>query len=104
MANFCKVFLVFFKQPKNSGRKQTTSMISLINKKIRPNEVSLPKHHTQVSNPPLSDLLRKMKLMSRKLDEGNLKGWKRLATADEKIAPFSYNNYQKELSKRTKRA
>ena len=43
-ANFFKLRSCFFlEQPKKSGRKQTKSMSSLINKKVRSNDVSLPK-------------------------------------------------------------
>ena len=79
-------------------------MSSLINKKIRANDVSLPKPHLQVSSPPLSDLEQRIKLISSKLDEGNVKGGIRLAASDDKIAPFSTDNYQKLLSKHPQRA
>ena len=65
---FLTSFLFFLEQPKRSGRKQTTSMSSLINKKIRANDVSLPKPHPQVSSPPLSDREQRIKLISS--DEG----------------------------------
>ena len=105
MAHFFDVVLVFFlEQPKRSGRKQTTSMSSLINKKIRANDVSLPKPHSQVSSPPLSDLKQRIKLISSKLDERNVKGGIRLAASDDKIASFSPDNYQKLLSKHAQRA
>ena len=105
MAHFFDVVLVFFlEQPKRSGRKQTTSMSSLINKKIRANDVSLPKPHSQVSSPPLSDLKQRIKLISSKLDERNVKGGIRLAASDDKIASFSLDNYQKLLSKHAQRA
>ena len=42
---FLTSFFFFLEQPKRSGRKQTTSMSSLINKKIRANDVSFPKRH-----------------------------------------------------------
>ena len=86
-------FLFFLEQPKRRGRKQTTSMSSLLNKKIRANDLSLPKPHPQVSSPPLSDLEQRIKLISSKLDEGNVKGGIRLAASDDKIAPFSTDNY-----------
>ena len=79
-------------------------MSSLINKKIRANDVSLPKPHLQVSSPPLSDLEQRIKLISSKLDEGNVKGGIRLVASDDKIAPFSTDNYQKLLSKHPQRA
>ena len=60
MANFRNVFRVFLEPPKRSGHKQTTSMSSLINKKFRANDVSLPKPDSQVSSPPLSDLDQKI--------------------------------------------
>ena len=101
---FLTSFLFFLEQPKRSGRKQTTSMSSLINKKIRANDVSLPKPHPQVSSPPLSDLEQKIKLIKSKLDEGNVKGGIRLAASDDKIAPFSNDNYRKLLSKHPQRA
>ena len=63
-------------------------MSFLINTKIRANDVSLPKPHPQVSSPPLSDLEQRKKLISTKLDEGNVKGGIRLAALDEKTAPF----------------
>ena len=84
---FFNVVLVFFlEQPKRSGRKQTTSMSSLICKKTRANGVSLQKPHPQVSSPPLSDLEQRIKLISSKFDEGNVKGGIRLAASDDKIA------------------
>ena len=100
---FLTSFLFFLEQPKRSGRKQTTSMSSLINKKIRAGYVSLPKLHPQVSSPPLSDLEQRIKLISSKLDEGNVKGGIRLAASDDKIAPFSTDNYQKLMSKQSQR-
>ena len=69
-------------------------MSSLINKKNRANEVSLPKPHPQVSSPLLSDLEQRLKLISSKLDEGYVKGGIRLAASDDKIAPFATDNYQ----------
>ena len=66
--------------------------------------MSLPKSHPQVSSPPLSDLEQRIKLISCKLDEGNVKGGMRLAASDDKIAPFSAGNYQKLLSKHPQRA
>ena len=79
-------------------------MSSLINKKIRANDVSLPKPRPQVSSPHLSDLEQRIKLISSQLDEGNVKGGIRLAASDDKIAPFSTDNYQKLLSKHPQRA
>ena len=102
---FLTSFLFFLEQPKRSGRKQTKSMSSLINKKIRAKDVSLPKPHPQVSSPPpLSDLEQRIKLISSKLDEGNVKGGLKLAASDDKIAPISTDNYQKFLSKHPQRA
>ena len=101
---FLTSFLFFLEQPKRSGRKQTTSMSSLINEKKRANDVSLPKPQPQVSSPPLSDLEQRKKLISSKLDEGNVKGEIRLAASDDKIAPFSTDIYQKLLSKHPQRA
>ena len=46
------------------------------------------------SSPPLSDLEQRIKLISSKLDEGNVKGGIRLAASDDKIAPFSTNRSQ----------
>ena len=66
--------------------------------------MSLPKTNHQVSSPPLSDLEQRIKLISSKLDEGNLKGGIRLAASDDKIAPVSTDNYQKLLSKHPQRA
>ena len=66
--------------------------------------MSLPKPHPQVSSPPLSDLEQRIKLKSSELDEGNVKGGIRLAASDDKIAPFSIDNYQKLLSKHLQRA
>ena len=45
-----------------------------------------------------------IKLISSKLDEGNVRGGIRLAASDDKIAPFSTDNYQKLLSKHPQRA
>ena len=91
---FLTSFLFFLEQPKRSGSKQTTSMSSLIYKKVRANDVALPKPHPQVSSPPLSDLEQRIKLISSKLDEGNVKRGIRLAASDDKIAPFSNDNYK----------
>ena len=79
-------------------------MSSLINKKIRANDVSLPKPHPQVSSRPLSDLEQRIKLISSELDEGNVKGGIRLAASYDKTAPSSTDNYQKLLSKHPQRA
>ena len=98
MANFLTSFLFFLEQPKRSARKQTTTMISLINKKNRANDVLLPKPLPQVSSPPLSDLEQRIKLIISKLVERNVKGGIKLAASDDKITPFSNDNYQKLLS------
>ena len=95
--------MFFLEQPKRSGRKHTTSMSSLVNRKIRTNEVSLPKPHPQISSQPLSDLEQRIKLINRKLDEENVKGGIRLAALDDKTARFSTDNYQKLLSKHPQR-
>ena len=79
-------------------------MSSLINKKNRANDVSLPKPHPQVSSPPLSDLELRIKLISSMLDKGSVKGGIRLADSDDKVAPFSTDNFQKLLSKHPQRA
>ena len=88
---FFNVVLVFLRQPKRSRRSRRSRRII---KKIRANGVSLPEPHPQISSPPLSDLERRLKLISSKLDEGNIKGGIRLAASDDKIAPFSTNNYR----------
>ena len=69
---FLMVFLGILDHPKRSGRKHTTSISSLIEKKFRANDVSLPNTHPQVSNPPLSDLEQRIKLVSSKLDQVNI--------------------------------
>ena len=51
--------------------------------------MSLPKPHPQALSPPLSDLEQGTKLISSKLDEGNVKGGIKLAASDDQIAPFS---------------
>ena len=56
--------------------------------------MSLPKPHPQVSSPPLDDLEQRIKLISSKLDEGNVKGGLKIAASNDKIAPFSTDNYQ----------
>ena len=66
--------------------------------------MSLPKPHPQVSSPPLNDLGQRIKLKGKKLDEGNVTGGIRLAASDDKIAPFSTDNYQKLMSKHPQRA
>ena len=66
--------------------------------------MSLPKLHPQVSSPPLSDLEQRRKIVSSKLDEGNVKGGIKPAASDDKIAPFSTDNCQKLLSKHPQRA
>ena len=60
--------------------------------------------HPQVSSSPLSDIDQRKKLISSKLDEGNIKGGIRLAASDDKIAPSSTDNYQKLLSRHPQRA
>ena len=79
-------------------------MSSLINKKSLANDESLPKPHPQISSPPLSELEQRIKLIISKLDEANVKGGIRLAASDDKISPFSADNYQKLLSKHPQRA
>ena len=71
--------------------------------KIRANEVSLPKPLPQVSSTPPSDLEQRIKLISSKLDEGNIKGGIRPAASDDRKAPFLTDNYQKLLSKHRQR-
>ena len=62
------------------------------------------KTQPQVLNPPLSDLEQRIKLISNKLDEGNVKGGIRLAASDDKNAHFLTDNYQKLMSKHPQRA
>ena len=52
----------------------------------------------------MSDLEQRTKLISSKLDEGNVKGGIRLAVSDDKIAPFSTDNYPKLLAKHPQQA
>ena len=66
--------------------------------------MSLAKPHPQDLCPPLSDLEQRIKLVNSKLGEENLKKRIRLAASDDKIAPFSTDNYQKFLSKQPQRA
>ena len=56
--------------------------------------MSLPKTHPQVLSSPLSDLERRIKLISSKLDEGNVKRGIKLAASDDKNALFSTDNHQ----------
>ena len=61
--------------------------------------MSLPTPHPQNSS-PASELPRaENKANMYKLDEGNIKRGIKLAASDDKIAPFSTDNYQKLLSK-----
>ena len=62
------------------------------------------KPHPQFSSPSLSDLEQRKKLISSKLNEGNIKREIRLATLDDKIAPFLTDNYQKLLSEHPQQA
>ena len=105
MANFFNVVLVFSgATEEKTGRKQTTSMSSLINKKIRVNDRSLSNPHPQVSIPPLSYLEQRIKLISSQFDGGNIQEEIKIAASDDKIAPFSTDNYQKLLSKHPQQA
>ena len=61
--------------------------------------MSLPKPHPLVSNPPLSDLEQRIKLVNTKLDEQKIKGGIRLPASDDNIAAFSSDNNRKLLSK-----
>ena len=71
MAEFFDVFLVFFlKQPKRSVHKQTRAVSSITERDIF---VSLPKLLPQRSNPPQTNREQRKKLISSKLDAGNLK-------------------------------
>ena len=99
-----EVVYLFLEQPKRSGLKQSKNMSSLISKKNRENNLSLPKTHPKVSSPPLSDLEQGVKVMTSKLDNEIRKGVIRPAASDDKIAPFSTDNYQKLLSKLPQRA
>ena len=98
MANFFNVVLVFFGATEKKCTQTYHKDELLYKKKIRANDVSLPKSHPQVSSPPLSDLEQRIELLSSKLDEGNVKGRIRLAASDDKIAPFSTDNYQNLLT------
>ena len=104
MASFFNVVLVFFGATEKKWTQTDHKHELFDKKKTRANDVSLPKPHPQVSSPPLSDLELRIKLISSKLDEGNVKRGIRLAASDDKIAPFSIDNYQKLLSKHPQRA
>ena len=103
MANFVNVVLFFGATEKNWTQTDHKHEL-FVNKKVRANDVALPKPHPQVSSPPLSDLEQRIKLISSKLDEGNGKGGIILAASDDKIAPFSTDNYQKLMSMHPQRA
>ena len=104
MANFFNVVLVFFGATEKKWTQTDQKHELFDKKKIRAKDLSLPKPHPQVSSPPLSDLEQRIKLISSKLDEGNVKGGLKLAASDDKIAPISTDNYQKLLSTHPQRA
>ena len=74
---FLTSFLFFCKKPKRSGRKQTTAMSSILNKKGA-NIVSLHRSLSHGSNPPQTDLQQTIKRISSNLIEGKITGGIRL--------------------------
>ena len=70
-------------------------MSSLFNEKTRSNTLFHSKPHQQVSSLPLGHIEQRIKLMSNKLDEGNIKTGFKLAALVGKIGPFSSDNYKK---------
>ena len=94
------------KQPKRSGKRQKSDLGSIIGKRINKGpalgDLVVPR---ELKDSKLEqDCEKRIKLISAKLDEGNVRAGIRLAASDDTVAPFDNNTYEKLQSKHPPRA
>ena len=89
------------KQPKQSGTRQKSDLGSIISERINkgpaPGDPVVPR---ELKDSKLEqDYEKRIKLISAKLDEGNVRAGIRLAASDDTVPPFDNNIYKKLQSK-----
>ena len=94
------------KQPKRSGKRQISDLGSIIceriNKSAARGDLVVPR---EMKDSKLEqECEKRIKLISAKLDEGNVRAGIRLAASDDSVAPFDNNTYEKLQSKHPPRA
>ena len=94
------------KQPKRSGKRQKFDLGSIIGERINKGpalgDLVVPR---ELKDSKLEqDCKKRIKLISAKLDERNVRAVIRLAASDDTVAPFDNNTYEKLLSKHPPRA
>ena len=89
------------KQPKRSGKRQKSDLGSIkckrINKGAALGNLVVPR---EMKDSKLEqECEKRIKLISAKLDEGNVRAGIRRAASDDSVAPFDNNTYKKLQSK-----
>ena len=95
--SFYLQFCAIMKQPKRSGKSQKSDLWSIICEKINkgPALGDLVVPRVLKDSKLEQDCKRRIKLISAKLDEGNVRAGIRLAASDDTVAPFDNNIYVK---------
>ena len=94
------------KQPKRSGKRQKSDLGSIICERINKGpalgDLVVPR---ELKDSKLEqDCGKRIKLISAKLDGGNVRAGIKLAASDNTVAPFNNNTYEKLQSKHPPRA
>ena len=94
-------FCAIMKQTKRSGKRQKSDLGSIIceriNKRAALGDFFVPR---EMKDTKLEqECEKRIKLISAKLDEGNVRAGIRLAASDDSVAPFDKNTYRKLQSK-----
>ena len=82
----------FSEKPPRGGKRQTSSLSAIINKRIR---VGLIEKKPERDRKPQqkSELDRRLRSICTELDEGNVKAGIRMAVGKDKIADFTVDKY-----------
>ena len=91
------------KQPKRSGKRQKSDLGSIICERINKGpalgDLVVPRELKDSKRE--QDCEKRIKLISAKLDEGNVRAGISLAASDDIVAPFDNNTHEKLQSKHT---
>ena len=103
--SFFLQFSAIMKQPKRSGKRQKSQLGSIICERINkgPDLCDLVVPRELKESKLEQDCEKRIKLISVKLDEGNVRLGIRLAASDDTVAPFDNNTYEKLQSKHPSR-
>ena len=104
--SFFLQFCAIMKQPKQSGKRQKSDLGSIICERINKGAAlgDLVVPHEVKDSKLEQECEKRIKLISAKLDEANVRAGIRLAASDDSVAPFDNNTYEKLQSKHPPRA